>query len=35
VDPGCLLRIRDGIADYLRRHGHRRVREIVGGLQAP
>ncbi len=34
VDPGCLLRIRDGIADYLRRHGHRRVGEIVGTVQA-
>ena len=34
VDPACLLRIRDGIADYLRRHGHRSVREIIGSLEA-
>ncbi len=34
VNPGCLLEIRDGIADYLRRHGHRSLREIVGTLQA-
>jgi dihydroorotate dehydrogenase (NAD+) catalytic subunit len=33
VDPGCLLEIRRGIAEYLRRHGHRSVKEIVGGLQ--
>ena len=35
VDPGCLLEIRDGIADYLRRRGHASVTEIVGALQAP
>jgi dihydroorotate dehydrogenase (NAD+) catalytic subunit len=34
VNPGCLLDIRDGIADYLRRHGHKSVTEIIGGLQA-
>jgi len=33
VDPGCLVSIRDGIADYLRRHGHRSVREIIGTLK--
>jgi dihydroorotate dehydrogenase (NAD+) catalytic subunit len=33
VDPGCLLEMRDGIADYLRRHGHGGVSEIVGTLQ--
>ena len=34
VDPACLIDIRDGIGDYLRRHGHRSVNEIVGALQA-
>jgi len=34
VDPGCLLEIRDGLAEYLRRGGHRSVREIIGTLQA-
>jgi dihydroorotate dehydrogenase (NAD+) catalytic subunit len=32
VDPACILSIRDGIADYLRRHGHSSIREIVGTL---
>ncbi len=32
ADPGCLLAIREGIADYLRRHGNTRVDEIVGTL---
>lgn len=35
VDPGCLLEIRDGIAEYLRRRGHASVTEIIGALQAP
>jgi len=34
VNPGCLLEIRDGIAEYLRRHGHGSVKEIIGALQA-
>ncbi len=34
VDPACLLEIRDGIAEYLHRHGHQRVSEIVGTLRA-
>jgi len=33
VNPSCLLEIRDGIVDYLRRHGHRSPREIIGTLQ--
>jgi dihydroorotate dehydrogenase (NAD+) catalytic subunit len=32
VDPGCLGEIRDGLSDYLRRHGHAGIREIVGLL---
>jgi len=35
VDPACVIEIRDGIADYLRRHGHRSVREIIGALDVP
>jgi dihydroorotate dehydrogenase (NAD+) catalytic subunit len=35
VDPAGLLAIRDGLADYLRRHGHRSLREIIGTLQPP
>ena len=34
VDPACLAAIREGLADYLRRHGHASVGEIVGALQA-
>ena len=34
VDPACLVEIRNGIAEYLRRHGHAGVSEIVGSLQA-
>ena len=34
VDPACLVEIREGIADYLRRHGCRRVGEIIGALEA-
>ena len=33
VDPGCLTAIRDGIADYLARHGHGAITEIIGTLQ--
>lgn len=32
VDPGCLVTIRDGIADYLTRHGYASVSEIIGTL---
>ncbi|MCJ7543918.1 MAG: dihydroorotate dehydrogenase [Phycisphaerae bacterium] len=32
VNPACVLEIRDGIADYLRRHGLGSVREVVGAL---
>jgi dihydroorotate dehydrogenase (NAD+) catalytic subunit len=33
IDPGGVLGIRDGIADYLRRHGHTSIKEIIGTLQ--
>ena len=33
VDPATPLKIRDGLTDYLRRHGHSSVREIIGGLR--
>jgi dihydroorotate dehydrogenase (NAD+) catalytic subunit len=33
VDPGCLTVIRDGISDYLSRHGCKSVSEIIGQLQ--
>jgi len=33
IDPGCIVSIRDGIADYLRRHGHGSVTEIIGALE--
>ena len=33
IDPACLIQIREGIADYLRRNGHASVREIIGTLQ--
>jgi dihydroorotate dehydrogenase (NAD+) catalytic subunit len=32
VDPGCLNAIEDGIADYLARHGHKSIQEIIGTL---
>ena len=35
VDPGCLTAIRDGISDYLQRHGCKSIREIIGQLQMP
>jgi dihydroorotate dehydrogenase (NAD+) catalytic subunit len=34
VDANCVGRIREGIADYLGRHGHASVREIVGALRS-
>ncbi len=34
VDPAGILHIKRGIAEYLRRHGHRSVTEIVGTLNA-
>jgi dihydroorotate dehydrogenase (NAD+) catalytic subunit len=33
VDPAAPLAIRDGIAEYLTRHGHKSVAEIIGTLQ--
>ncbi len=33
VDPGCLVRIRDGIRDYLEKHGHSSITEIIGALE--
>ena len=33
VNPACLTAIRDGIADYLARYGHRNVNEIIGALE--
>lgn len=33
VDPACLIGVRQGIADYLLRHGHRSIREIIGALR--
>jgi dihydroorotate dehydrogenase (NAD+) catalytic subunit len=33
VDPACLIGIRDGIADYLRRHGLHSIEQIIGSLQ--
>ena len=33
VDPGCLLDIRDGIAEYLDRHGCGSITEIIGALE--
>ncbi len=35
VNPACLVAIRDGIAEYLTRHGCRSVREIIGALETP
>jgi len=32
IDPGCIVTIRDGIADYLTRHGIGSVRDLVGTL---
>ena len=33
VDPGCIVEIRNGIADYLARHEFQSVTEIIGSLQ--
>ena len=33
VDPQCLVQIQDGIAQYLRQHGHKSLVEIVGALR--
>ncbi len=33
ADPRCLLKIRDGIADYLQEGGHSHIGEIIGALQ--
>ena len=33
VDPRCIVTIRDGIADYLCRHGLTSIRELTGTLQ--
>ena len=33
VNPRCLVEIQDGIADYLARHGHTAVRDIIGTLK--
>jgi dihydroorotate dehydrogenase (NAD+) catalytic subunit len=35
VDPRAPLAIRDGLRDYLTRHGHASVNEIIGGLILP
>jgi len=35
VDPGCLVGIQEGIAQYLRQYGHKSVAEIVGSLVLP
>ena len=32
VNPACLAEIRDGLCDYLRRHGYASVNEIIGAL---
>ncbi len=33
VDPACIVGIQDGIGDYLRRHGHGRLTDIIGTLE--
>jgi len=33
VDPGCIVRIRDGIAEYLQRHHFHSVTELIGAVQ--
>ena len=33
ANPGCLVEIAQGIADYCRRHGFSRVSQLVGALQ--
>ncbi len=34
INPGCLTDIRDGIAEYLQRHGHSRISDIIGTLES-
>jgi dihydroorotate dehydrogenase (NAD+) catalytic subunit len=34
VNPLCIVEIRDGIADYLHRHGFTCISEIVGALRS-
>ena len=33
TDPACLVKIRDGIAEYLTRHKCGRLQDIIGTLQ--
>ena len=33
VDPRCIVNIKQGIADYLARHKHGNIREIIGTLE--
>ena len=33
VDPACIVKIKQGIADYLAKNNHRTIQEIIGGLQ--
>ena len=33
VDPACIVTIKQGISDYLTRHGHKSVGEIVGAVE--
>ena len=33
TDPGCLVTIRDGVADYLRRHRCDSINDIIGAVQ--
>jgi len=33
VDPGCIVQIKQGISDYLARHGYGSVRELIGALE--
>ena len=33
VDPRCIVDIKQGIADYLARHGHASINEIIGALK--
>ena len=33
VDPRCIVAIRDGITEYLTRHGHSSIQDIIGTLE--
>jgi dihydroorotate dehydrogenase (NAD+) catalytic subunit len=33
VDPRCIVEIRNGITEYLTRHGHSNIQEIIGSLE--